>query len=128
MSKILTKIIKYAVVGVLGTLTHFSILTILVEVLHCRPVVSSTVGFICTLIISYYFNYTWTFASKSRHIVTLPRYTTVSLIGLCLNASVMYIAVNIFNLWYATGQAVSVIIIPTSNFLLNSYWSFKTRR
>lgn len=128
MQKIPKKFIKYAVVGAIGTFTHLSILGFLVEVLHFSPIVSTTIGFIITVIISYYLNYRWTFNSTSKHTVTLPRYTAVSLIGFCLNTGIMFLTVNVFHLWYVIGQTIAVIMIPLSNFFLNSHWSFKTWR
>ncbi len=122
------KFLKYVIVGLIGTFTHLSILAFWVEVLQINPVVGTTIGFIVTVIISYYLNYNWTFKSSSSHIVALPRYTTVSVIGLALNTSIMYIAVNVFSMWYGIGQAIAIIVIPLSNFFLNSYWSFKIWR
>jgi putative flippase GtrA len=120
------KFFRYAVVGVIGTFTHLGILAFLVETLHHNPIVSSTIGFLVTVIISYYLNYKWTFSSKGKHLVVLPRYITVSLIGLSLNTGIMYLIVNVFSLWYGFGQMISIVLIPLSNFFLNSNWSFRT--
>lgn len=128
MQNLPKKFIKYAVVGLIGTFTHLSILGFLVEVLHFSPIVGTTIGFLVTVIISYYLNYRWTFSSSSKHIIALPRYTAVSLIGLCLNTGIMFLTVNVFHLWYVIGQTIAVIMIPLSNFFLNSHWSFKTWR
>lgn len=119
--------LKYAIVGVIGTVIYLLILIVLIEVLKYEPVISSTIGFIIIVIISYWLNYRWTFNSNSRHLVAFPRYAVVSVIGLGLNASIIFIAVNVFHLWYGIGQIVSFIVIPLCNFSLNSYWSFKTR-
>jgi putative flippase GtrA len=119
---------KYAAVGVIGTFIYLLILYLLIEILKLEPVISSTIGFVIIVIISYWLNYRWTFSSSSRHLVAFPRYATVSLVGLGLNASIMFIAVNIFNLWYGIGQIISFVVIPLCNFYLNSYWSFRKRR
>lgn len=128
MIKINSKFLKYAFVGVIGTFTHLGILTFLVEALRYHPVISSASGFLITVVISYYLNYKWTFQSKSRHRSALPRYVAVSLAGLCLNTTIMFITVNVLHLWYIIGQTISIIIIPVHNFVLNSSWSFKTWR
>ena len=125
MLKTVRKFSRYAIVGIIGTFIHLSILAFLVENLHHSPIISSTIGFLVTVVVSYLLNYNWTFRSKGKHIVVLARYTTVSLIGLCLNTGIMYLVVDIFSLWYGIGQTISIILIPISNFFLNSKWSFK---
>ncbi|MBW4604826.1 MAG: hypothetical protein KME29_36040 [Calothrix sp. FI2-JRJ7] len=37
----------------------------------------------------------------------------------------MFTIVNILKSWYIIGQIISIIVIPISNYLLNSRWSFK---
>ena len=125
-NNLIKKFTKYFIVGIMGAFTHLSILILLVEVFKCNYILSSTVGFVLTVIVSYCLNYRWTFNSRGSHARSLPRYTIVSLIGLCLNTCIMLLVVNIFGLWYLIGQAVTVIIIPATNFILNSYWSFKS--
>jgi putative flippase GtrA len=125
MLKTVRKFSRYAVVGIIGTFTHLGILAFLVEILHHTPIISSTIGFLVTVIISYYLNYNWTFRSKGKHLVVLTRYITVSLIGLCLNTGIMHLVVHVFSLWYGFGQMISIILIPLSNFFLNSKWAFK---
>jgi len=121
----ISKVFRYAIVGVIGTFTHFGILTLLVEAFNGDPVISSVVGFIITVIVSYYLNYRWTYKSSKKHKATLTRYLIVSLAGLCLNTAIIYVTVNILNLWYVIGQLIVVIVIPVHNFILNTYWSFK---
>ncbi len=124
-NKSIKKFSKYFIVGIVGTFVHFSILVFLVEFLRCDPIISSIVGFIVTVLISYYLNYKWTFKSIKKHSNVLPRYVVVSIIGFCLNTFIMFLTVKIIGLWYLIGQLITVVIIPISNFTLNSYWSFK---
>lgn len=119
------KFLKYALVGGLGTCTHLGLLTIFVEVLHYSPVASSAIGFTVTVVISYYLNYKWTFNAQSSHSSALPRYISVSLMGLCLNTAILFLTVNLLQLWYGIGQAIAIFAIPLHNFILNSYWAFK---
>lgn len=119
------KLIKYGIVGVGGTFIHIGILTLFVEYFLCDPVISSTIGFIATVIFSYYLNYNWTFKSNKKHSVAFPRYALVSLSGLLLNTLIMFISVNVMFLWYGIGQLIAIILIPISNFTFNFYWSFR---
>ena len=119
-------IVRYVVVGVLGTAIHFGILAALVEWFHMDPVLSSGIGFVVTLIVSYVLNHTWTFRSTARHRSALPRYVAVSVLGLGLNTAVMYLAVRVLGLWYVAGQALVVVVVPATNFVLNRSWSFRS--
>lgn len=121
----LQHIIRYAVVGIIGTATHIGSLVILVEQFALNPIIASTIGFIITLIISYYLNHYWTFHSGRTHTYALPRYTMVSLSGLVLNATIMHVTVNVFGWWYVIGQMCVILVVPASNFLMNYHWSFQ---
>jgi putative flippase GtrA len=124
-NNLIKKFTKYFIVGIIGTVTHLSVLIVLVEFFKYNYILGSTIGFVLTVVISYYLNYIWTFRSREKHTKSLPRYIIVSIIGLCLNTCIMFLAVNVFGLWYLIGQAITVLIIPVTNFILNSYWSFK---
>ena len=119
------EVLRYFIVGVLGTLIHFGILATLVELGRMDPVLASTIGFIVTLFVSYVLNRRWTFASRVRHRVAFTRYAAVSMFGLALNSLIMYLAVHVFDLWYIAGQALVVAVVPAVNFALNRSWSFR---
>lgn len=118
-------VLRYAIVGVLGTAIHFGVLAALVELGGVEPVLASAAGFIVTLIVSYVLNHRWTFASPARHRTAFARYTAVSLLGLALNSLIMYLSVHVFGLWYIAGQALVVAAVPALNFVLNRSWSFR---
>lgn len=125
IKEIILKFSKYSIVGVIGTIIHFGILTALVEFFWIDAVLSSAVGFIVTVVISYFLNQYWTFKSRNKILYSLPRYFIVSCSGLGINTAVMYTSVNIFHLWYIFGQALVILIIPFYNFILNLNWSFR---
>ena len=120
--------LRYAIVGVLGTAIHFGVLAALVEFGGVEPVLASAAGFIVTLIVSYVLNHRWTFASPARHRTAFARYTAVSVLGLGLNSLIMYLAVHVFGLWYILAQALVVMVVPAVNYLLNRSWTFKSAR
>ncbi len=115
---------KYLVVGVLGTLTHLSLLYITVEFLTFSPILGSSLAFIWVVLQSYLLNRNWTFQSDKAHITTLPRYIVVSVAGFLTNLLIMFVMVNVLGLWYMLAQTVTILVIPALNFLLNKYWTF----
>ena len=121
------KIIKYGITGVLGTLTHVAVMVLFVELVGLGPVLSSALGFVFVLIMSYYLNKYWTFRSQSRGYEEFGRYLMVSFTGLLLNTSIMFITVEFFAWHYVLGQFAVVAVVPASNFLLNNYWTFSKK-
>ena len=118
------RILRYAVVGVLGTAIHFGVLAALVEWGAVDAVLASAVGFLVTLLVSYVLNHRWTFKSPVSHGTAFGRYAAVSLLGLGLNSIIMYLAVHVFGLWYILAQALVVIVVPAVNYSLNRSWTF----
>lgn len=120
-------IFKYAVVGGIGTLLHFGLLIAFVEWLGWPPVVSSVIGFLIVLAVSYALNKSWTFRQRDEPVRfgQVLKYTAVSVLGLLLNAAVMYIAVDLLHWHYVAGQCAVVAIVPVSNFILNRWWTFR---
>lgn len=125
--KMLLKMVRYGVVGMIGTGTHFLLLILLVEWGGVHPFVGSCLGFIAALIASYFLNRTWTFVTvaegRGRRGIFL-KYTVVSLIGLMLNMGMMYVFLTWLVWPYLCAQAMVVFVVPLSNFLLNYYWTF----
>ncbi len=115
---------KYFVVGLLGTITHFSILYISVEYFSFSPLVGSSTGFVWVVIQSYFLNRNWTFQSDRGHMSAIPRFVAVSTMGFFLNLLIMAVMLNVFKLPYMLAQATVVVVVPVSNFLLNKHWTF----
>jgi putative flippase GtrA len=116
---------RYVVVGLLGAVAHVSTLTLLVEQFRVNPIVGSIAGFLVALSLSYWLNARWTFDHVSKqHRQAIIRYTTVSVVGLCLNTLIMFCLINWFGVWYLIGQLIAAIVVPLHNFALNYYWTF----
>lgn len=77
------KMMKYGAVGVLGTLLHVGVLVLLVEWLGMNPIISSAIGFLLVLIVSYILNLLWTFG-KTREDGRLSSNTRSSRRSVCL--------------------------------------------
>ncbi|MBP1308130.1 putative flippase GtrA [Paenibacillus sp. 1182] len=124
MKNNLLQFLKYGFVGAFGTLIHTSTIILLVEKLNFEPIFSSFIGFIFSLVISYFINRQWTFSTSGKGGKILVKYTLVSLTGLVLNLSIMYVIVYAFHFSYLLGQFFALIIVPIFNFILNKYWTF----
>jgi putative flippase GtrA len=117
--------LKYGIVGLVGTFIHFAVLILLVELFSFQPVLSSALGFIIVVVASYYLNKKWTFKSNERTFPEFMRYLITSVSGLIMNIAIMYLAIDIIGLDYFIGQLLVTIVIPITNYFLNHYWTFK---
>ncbi len=123
----LISIFKYGLVGVGGYIIYLLLLVGMVEGLDLDPVLASFVSFFPVLIFSYVLSYKWVFNSNDDHKTTFARYLFVILIGLTWNLLIMHVTINWFNWWYIYSQALVVIVVPTSNYLLNYFWAFNEK-
>ncbi|MBW7454898.1 GtrA family protein [Paenibacillus sepulcri] len=122
-------IVKYAVVGLLGTALHFTLLAALVEWAGFHPVAGSVLGFTVVLAVSFVLNKQWTFQEtengKQAGYRQFMRYSIVSGSGLCLNTLIMYAAVEWLHLPYLLGQVLVTVVVPVQNYLFNRNWTFR---
>ena len=121
---VIINFLQYGFVGIIGTIIHTSVLVLLVDYLKITPVISTVVGFIFSLVVSYKLNSKWTFKGTNRGIHSFVRYAMTCSIGLIINVIIMFITVNILEYSYLVGQCFSIITVPIFNFTLSRYWVF----
>lgn len=115
---------RYGLVGVLATLVHFSVVVMLVELLHMDPVISNVPAFFTGFLVSYYSNRSWTFAGSGGRSGCLPKYLLVQIVGLGLNLGIMFLTVNVLKWSYIVGLCLALLCAALVTFLLNKYWTF----
>lgn len=120
-----SRLLKYGLVGLLGTFVHFVALIALVEGAGVRPTYASAAGFVLTVIVQYGLNRRWTFRSNARRSPEFLRYAAVSVSGLLLNGGIMYACVDVLGAHYIVGQLLVTVVIPLSNYALNRVWTFR---
>jgi len=120
---IILKFLAFSLVGAIGTLVHFSILYVLVESLSFNPILASGCGASVGLTINYFLNYLLTFKSHQSHAHTFPKYALITLLGFCLNLSIMMLLAN--NLYYIYAQILTTGVVLIWNFLANNFWTFR---
>ncbi len=116
---------RFVLVGMLATIIHVAIFGALVERSGAAPVYASIPAFLVAMLVSYAINRAWTFSASGRHGIELPRYASISLLGLSLNVLITYVAVNVLHWWYVRALAVIVLIVPVTTFCLNRRWTFR---
>lgn len=118
------QVTRYVLVGSLGTAAHLAVLTACMEWFLLDVVRGSVLGFLAALSVSFVLNHYWTFESQRSRLSSFWRYFVVSVSGLILNTAMVYAMVEYLHWWYLTAQMSVILVVPTSNFLLNRYWAF----
>jgi len=114
---------SFALVGVAGTLAHYSILYGLVEFYSFNPVVASGWGALAGLIVNYVLNYKLTFNSQQSHSQTFPKFALIASLGFALNLAMMAMLTQ--HLYYFYAQIVTTGVVLIWNFFANSLWTFQ---
>lgn len=120
VQRYLNVFLRYAGVGIVGTMIHFLILVLLLD--FTTPVVASTAGAIAGCITNYHLAKTYVFTARLNRQLDFPKFVTVAVGGVMLNASAMF-ALTPF-LPVLACQALATGLVLATGFLLNSAWSF----
>jgi putative flippase GtrA len=117
-------LVRFALVGLAGTLVYFALLGALVELLHW-PVMQATCGaFVLVVAENYLLHRYWSFRSAAPHSQALPGFVLVSVLGFCVNGAVMAVGVQHYGLNYLAVQAVAIAMVVSCNFI-GASWVFR---
>jgi glycosyltransferase involved in cell wall biosynthesis len=116
--------VHYAGAGAIGTLAHYLVLALLVELLGISPVIGTVVGAAVGAGINYFLNYHFTFTSDASHARTLPRFLIIAGLGMGINAGGMWLATNLLGINYLLAQVGCTAVVLVAGFLLNKVWTF----
>lgn len=117
----------YALVGALGTVVHYSILIVGVELLHAAPQAAAVAGAIGGAVTNYVMNYHFTFTSGRMHRETLPRFGVIAALSAALSWYGARLAES-HGVNYLLAQVLCTVLTLVLGFSLNRYWTFAPRR
>ena len=121
-----TRLLRYFIVGLLSTATHFGCFYLLFVEMGWGVVLSTTVAFLFSLLVSFSLNRAVTFSDTAPILTSFPKFILVALAGLLWNASIMYVLVDRFTFDYRLAFIAMAVVVFTNNFLLNKHWVFRT--
>ena len=117
--------LRYSVVGASGTAIDFCVLILLVEALGIPPLPASIPAFLLAVINNYLLNRYWTYRNKESALIKqMAKFLAVSLVGLLINSSLMYLLLEI-GLWYVLAKILIIGVVIIWNFSANSMWTFR---
>lgn len=137
------RFIKFALVGLSGTIIDFAIFNLLIYI-QLDSIFSGTVSFIVAVFNNFFWNRNWTFPeSKISPIATqLIKFSLVSIAGLIIR-NILYKVIEQPNIMLAEriisdnelvsakilGQNISlalvIIVVLLWNFLINRFWTYR---
>ena len=124
MNSIFIRFIRFASVGLIGTIAHYLVLIILVELLSAKAILGSSFGFLTGAAVNYTLNYRFTFKSKKQHFETMPKFYLVATIGFLINGLIVYLIAHVFAANYILAQILATAIVLIWGFVANHLWTF----
>jgi putative flippase GtrA len=116
---------KFASVGAVGTLAHYMVLIVAVELWQADAVLASSAGALAGASVNYVLNYSFTFASTKRHRDALPKFLLVASVGFILNGLLMTLITGVFQVMYLFAQFGTTISVLLWNYVGNRLWTFR---
>lgn len=118
MKKLFKQIIKFGIVGGIAFLIDYSLLYILTEFFNIYYFYSSIISFIISLIFNYIASIKWVFdVNEKQTIKDIIIFIILSVIGLGINQLVMYIMVELINIYYMISKIGATTIVMIWNFI-----------
>ena len=125
-SLLITKFLKFCVVGSSGMIIDFGITWLLKERVKINKYIANSTGFILAATSNYFFNRIWTFASRDTHIAEqYSLFVIIAIIGLGINNFIIYILHGRLKYNFYLSKLFAIVIVTIWNFLLNLLITFR---
>ena len=131
---LITKFIKFGIVGASGMLVHFSVLYLFKEVVGLNLFVANTIGFVTAATTNYILNRIWTFRSREKQVaVEYLKFILVSVIGLGVNNGTMWITGKLLPDWFDDWRFYLIWVFAVGvttlwNFFGNMLFTFRKKQ
>ena len=133
----LTQFVKFGLIGVTNTLISYGIYMLVLWLM--KPVnfaydyiVGSVLGFIISVLWSFYWNnkLVFTEGSEKRNILKslLKTYLSYAATGIVLSNILLYVFVDLMGIPKAVAPILGLLITVPLNFILNKYWAFRKEK
>lgn len=122
---LISKFIKFGIVGCSGMLIDFGTTYLCKEVLKLNKYISNGIGFILAATSNYFMNRTWTFESHKEEIgVQYLQFMVVSIVGLGINSLVLYLLTDKLKWNFYFSKLIAIAITTIWNFFANMLFTF----
>lgn len=121
---------KFAVVGILATLTHAGVATVLLESGTLSAFPANICGFLVAFGVSFSGHYFWSFSHLRRKgpaLASMTRFLVIALSGFLLNSVILALWLELTPWPDLIGLLFSIAIVPALSFLGARLWAFSHR-
>lgn len=122
----LEKFYKYTFAGGIGTLVHYALLTLTVELLAMPVTSATTLGFTAGAVVNYQVNRRYTFRDSSHASFAFGRFLLVAILGMFLNLAVVVMMTRYTQSHYLVAQLVATALVLVLGFVVNAVWTFRS--
>jgi putative flippase GtrA len=122
---VIREINVFVLVGVLATACQVGVSLAAQRWIGLEAMAASLTGYAASVGVSYLGNSRFTFRRPALHAPQFAKFATISLTGLALNLSLVFVCTH--NLAWPLWQAMIpvVLIVPPSSFLMSKLWAFR---
>lgn len=128
---------KFIIVGTIGFVVDFGVLTVLKEVFGLQTVVANTISFSAAVVSNFLWNRFWTYpdSREKRIMAQLGQFTVVSIIGLAINNTLVVLLETPFESvmaltplgatrGYIPAKMIATGVVLFWNFFINRFWTY----
>ena len=133
----LAQFVKFGLIGVTNTLLSYGIYMLVIWLMAPLDfaydyIVGSVLGFIISVLWSFYWNnkLVFTEGSEKRNILKslLKTYLSYAATGIVLSNILLYVFVDLMVIPKAVAPILGLLITVPLNFILNKYWAFRKEK
>lgn len=119
--------IKFGIVGISSTVIDWGIYLIVTRIFGIYYLMAKILSFGVAVLNSYIWNRRWTFRSDDpQKLRQFIKFLTISIVGLVLNSTIMFIAVDKLKYHDIIGLVLATGIVTIWNFLANKFYTFRS--
>lgn len=107
--------LRFALVGVAGTITHYGVMAALIELGGMGTVMATSLGFLSGACVSYVLNRKVTFSTKQPLGIAFVKYIAALTVGLFINAGIVW-GLESLGLHYFVAQPIATGVVLFWNF------------
>ena len=127
MNKLVKQIFRFTLIGGIAFLIDSTILFILTDYVGVHYLISSMISFTVSVIFNYIMSILWVFdVNKKQTRRDIVIFFILSLIELGINQLIMYISVDLMNIYYMISKVISTALVMVYNFITRKKFVEKT--
>ena len=127
---LLIQLFRYGFVGGAAFVVDYGVLVLLTEVFGMHYLLSATISFILGLITNYLLSISWVFNKRTmgNRWAEFVVFAVIGVIGLGLNALIMYLCTDKMGIHYMLSKIISTVIVFFWNFFARKFLLFKANK